>query len=467
MRKNKPLLTELEVVDAGAEGKAVAKKDDIVVFVPYAMPGDIVDVQVNKKRRKYMEGYIVKYHKKSEKHQEPFCAHFGTCGGCKWQHMAYPDQLFYKEKQVKDNLERIGGISVDTLRPIIPSEKSIYYRNKLEFTFSDRRWIHEGEPKLEDGDPDMLGLGFHVPRFFDKIEDVKHCFLMEEPSNEIRLETRKYAVEHKIPFYNYRIREGYLRNLVIRKSTTNDWMVNLVIGDEDATQAKQLLDHLQEKFPQINSMFYTINLKVNDSLADLEATYYQGKAFMVEAMEDFTFRVGPMSFYQTNPEQAYKLYCQARAMADLQGDELVYDLYTGTGTIALFMAPKAKKVIGVEYVEEAVAAAKENAERNNIDNVEFLAGDMSKVFNHDFVNRYGAPDVVVTDPPRAGMHPDVVKQLLGLKPEKIVYVSCNPATQARDVSLMKDFYDVKAIQPVDMFPQTHHVENIMLLHRKK
>jgi 23S rRNA (uracil1939-C5)-methyltransferase len=467
MRKNKPLLTEIEITDAGAEGKAVARTGERVVFVPYAMPGDVVDIQVTKKRRRYMEGKVVHFHKKSPRHQEPFCAHFGACGGCKWQHMSYEDQLFYKEKQVRDNLQRIGSIDTGDMLPILASEKPVYYRNKLEFTFSHKRWIHSGEPMLEEGAPEHKGLGFHMPGFFDKIEDIRHCYLMEEPSNTIRLEAKKFAVENGYVFYDLRSKKGYLRNLVVRKSTSGDWMVNLVIGEDNPQQAKALLDHLQEKVPQITSLFYTINLKVNDSLSDLSATHYRGKSYMTEKMEDLSFKVGAMSFYQTNAAQALRLYDAVRTFAALQGDEVVYDLYTGAGTIALFLARQAAKVVGIEYVQEAVNDAVENARHNNISNVAFRAGDMMKVFDDAFIAAHGHPDVIVTDPPRAGMHPDVVQRILMLQPGKIVYVSCNPATQARDVAVMQESYEVKAIQPVDMFPQTHHVENIILLQRRE
>lgn len=460
------MLKEVEIVDAGAEGKAVGKTDEKVVFVPFAMPGDVVDVQVTKKRRRYMEGKIIAFHKKSERHQKPFCKHFGTCGGCKWQHMSYTDQLFYKEKQVKDNLERIGKVDISGMQPILGSERDVYYRNKLEFTFSHRRWIHEGEPVFEQGSPEEKGLGFHIPGFFDKVEDIEHCYLMAEPANKIRLAARKFAVDNGYVFYDLRKKEGYLRNLVIRMSTTGDVLVNLVVGSQDVEPAKALLDYLQQTVPEITSLFYTINEKVNDSLSDLEATHYSGKKYITEHMEDLVFRVGPMSFYQTNAPQAYRLYSVARDFAGLKGNELVYDLYTGTGTIALFLAKYARKVVGVEYVEEAVAAARSNAELNNVSNVDFVAGDMAKVFNDEFVDKYGAPDVIVTDPPRAGMHPGVVEQILELHPEKVVYVSCNPATQARDLEMMSHDYEVANIQPVDMFPQTHHVENIVLLQRK-
>lgn len=465
-KRNKPLLTNLTITDAGSEGKAVAKHNEKVVFVPYAMPGDVVDVQVTKKRKKYMEGKVVHFHQKSSRHQEPFCEHFGTCGGCKWQHMSYEDQLFYKEKQVKDNLERIGRIDVSGISPIMASEKATYYRNKLEFTFSHKRWIHQDEPIMEDGDPRQKGLGFHIPGFFDKIEDVKHCYLMQEPSNGIRLEAKKFAVENGYSFYDLRNKTGFLRNLIIRVSTTGDLLVNLVIGNPEPDKAKALLDHLKLKYPEITSLFYTINEKVNDSLTDLQATHYRGPKMMTEKMEDLYFHVGPMSFYQTNANQAYRLYDKVREFADLKGDEVVYDLYTGAGTIALFMARYAKKVVGVEYVEDAVKDAVNNANLNGIKNTAFVAGDMARVFDEDFVNTHGKADVIITDPPRAGMHPDVVKRIMEIAPEKVVYVSCNPSTQARDVEVLKEKYVIRKIQPVDMFPQTHHVENIMLLQRE-
>lgn len=467
-KRRQPIILEnVEISDAGAEGKAIARVNDKVVFVPYAIPGDVVDIRITRKRKKYMEGKIVTFHKKSDKRITPFCSHFGVCGGCKWQHMSYSDQLYYKQKQVKDNLERIGGIDASEIHPIIGSEKETYYRNKLDFSFTHKRWIHDDEPNYEDQSPEVQGLGFHIPGFFDKIEDIKHCYLMKDPMNAIRLSAKQFAIENQLSFYDYRNNEGYLRGLVIRCSVTNDWMINLVIHSEDTAPGERLLQHLIDTFPQITSAFYTVNMKLNDSFTDLEATHYFGKEWMTEQMEELEFRVGPLSFYQTNHEQAYKLYKKTREFANLKGDELVYDLYTGTGTIALFVSGKAKKVVGVEYVEDAVKDAKKNAKLNGIDNVEFLAGDMAKVFNKDFVNKYGKPDVIITDPPRAGMHPDVIKQILQLSPKKVIYVSCNPATQARDIKLLNEKYQVKDIQPVDMFPHTHHVENIALLETRE
>ncbi len=464
MKKRKPIILEnVEIVDAGAEGKAIARVNDKVVFVPYAVPGDVVDIRVTKKRKKYMEGKILSFHKHSDKKITPFCSHFGVCGGCKWQHMSYEDQLYYKQKQVKDNLERIGGIDASNMLPIIGAEQEKYYRNKLDFSFSSKRWIHDGEPSYDDDAPEVKGLGFHIPGFFDKIEDIKHCYLMKDPMNDIRLSVKQFAIENNISFYDYRTNEGYLRGLVIRCSITNDWMINLVIHSEDTTAGEKVLQHLIDTFPQITSAFYTVNMKLNDSFNDLEATHYYGKEWMTEKMDDLIFHVGPLSFYQTNHEQAYKLYKKTKELADLKGDELVYDLYTGTGTIALFVSDKAKKVVGVEYVEEAVIDARKNAKLNGVEDITFIAGDMAKVFNQQFVNEHGKPDVIITDPPRAGMHPDVIQQILDLSPEKIVYVSCNPATQARDIKLLSEKYDVKEIQPVDMFPHTHHVENIALL----
>ncbi|MCF8309218.1 MAG: 23S rRNA (uracil(1939)-C(5))-methyltransferase RlmD [Bacteroidales bacterium] len=465
-RRKKPLLEQVTITDAGSEGKSIGRANEKVVFVPFAAPGDVVDIQVTKKRKSYYEGKVVRFHQKSPRRVEPFCEHFGVCGGCKWQHMSYEDQLFYKQKQVTDNLERIGKMDTSFVSSILPSPNDRYYRNKLEFSFSDRRWIDAGEPNLEPDSREHLGLGFHIPGLFDKVEDVKHCYLMEEPANKIRLETKRYTLENGYTYYNPRKWEGLLRNLVIRTTNTGDVLVNLVVKDADKEKVFPLLDHLADTFPEITSLFYTVNPKKNDSLSDLEATHYSGKDHIIEQMEDLYFKIGPLSFFQTNSQQAYRLYQVVRDFASLRGGETVYDLYTGTGTIANFIAKNAGKVVGVEYVEDAIKDARENAVRNNIDNTEFVAGDMMKIFDDTFVANHGKPDVVITDPPRAGMHPDVVHQLNDLAPGRIVYVSCNAATQARDVNMMLDRYRVKAIQPVDMFPQTHHVENVLLLEKK-
>lgn len=464
-KQNRELET-IEIIDAGSEGKAVGKTGEKVIFVPFAMPGDVVDLVITKRRKSYLEGSIKQFRKKSPRRIEPFCEYFGTCGGCKWQHMTYEDQLFFKQKQVKDNLERIGGIDTSMMADIIASPSERYYRNKLEFSFSDRRWIFPNEP---DGIKNEPGLGFHVPRIFDKVIDIRQCYLMAEPSNKIRNWIKDYAVQNALSFYNPRKWEGLLRTLVIRISSSGDVLINLVVNtfrENEKKQTFQLLADLQETFPEITALFYTVSDKKNDSLSGLEATHFSGEKHIMETMEDLKFRVAPMSFYQTNSHQAFELYRIAREFANLKGNEHVYDLYTGAGTIALFMARQAKHVTGIEYVPEAISDARENARFNGIENATFIHGDMAKVFNRELIATHGHPDIVIVDPPRAGMHPDVVKQLLDSSPERIVYVSCNPATQARDLKLMKETYRILKIQPVDMFPQTHHVENIVLLEKK-
>jgi len=469
-----PLFEKVEIIDAGSDGKAVARVDDRVVFVPFAAPGDVADVQAYKKRRSYFEAKLVKIHKESEYRVTPECSHFGLCGGCKWQHMSYESQLQFKQKQVKDALERIAKVPCEKFFPIIGSEKQYYYRNKLEYTFSDRRWLTDFDPSKEEGGPeDMNGLGFHLPGMFDKILDIDHCYLQRDPSNAIRLAVKKYALEHGMSFYNVRKWEGLLRNIIIRTSRNGNLMV-IVVFREETDKNKGLLAFLGEEFPEITSLMYVINDKKNDTINDLEVKLFAGEPFIVEEMippgnrkEPLTFRIGPTSFYQTNPEQAQKLYETAYGFAGFKGDEVVYDLYTGAGTIASFVAPSVKKVIGVEYVEEAVKDAYDNMELNGIANVEFYAGDLAKVLDEEFIGTHGKPDVVITDPPRAGMHEKVVRQILNAAPEKIVYVSCNPATQARDIALLHEKYDVLKVQPVDMFPQTHHVENVVLLKRRK
>jgi len=468
-----PLFENVEIIDAGSDGKAVARAGEKVVFVPFAAPGDIVDIQVFKKRRSYFEGKVVKIHKDSEHRVQPECSHFGLCGGCKWQHLSYETQLHYKEKQVKDAIERIAKVPFQEFLPIIKSEKQYYYRNKLEFTFSNRRWLTEMDPSKEEGGPENLdGLGFHLPGMFDKILDIEHCYLQREPSNAIRLAVREYALENKLSFYNVRNWEGLLRNIIIRTSRNGDLMV-IVIFREETKKNNGLLEFLSDKFPEITSLMYVINGKKNDTINDLEVKLFKGDPFIVEEMippdktnKALKFKIGPTSFYQTNPEQAQKLYEVAYEFAGFKGDELVYDLYTGAGTIASFVAPSVKKVIGIEYVEEAVKDARENMQLNGIKNVEFYSGDLAKVLNEEFIKQHGKPDIIITDPPRAGMHDKVVKQILEAEPEKIVYVSCNPATQARDIALLNEKYDLIKVQPVDMFPQTHHVENVVLMKKR-
>ncbi len=475
-RKKRPLpfFEDVEITDAGAEGKAIARVNERVLFVPFAAPGDVVDVQVFKKRKSYFEGQIKAIKKYSEYRTQPKCEHFGLCGGCKWQHLDYEYQKSFKQKQVKDSLDRIAKVPYPPIQPILGADKIYYYRNKLEFTFSNRRWLTDLDTPLEEGGvTDIQGLGFHLPGKFDKILDIQHCYLQQDPSNDIRLAVKAFAVENGMTFYNAREQNGFLRNMIIRTATSGDLMVVIVFGEKKSDQIEKLMGFLADKFPEISSLMYVINTKQNDSIHDLDAVLFNGKDHNLEIMpaalstqEDLHFKVGPKSFYQTNPEQAWKLYKTAHDFANFKGDELVYDLYTGTGTIALFIARSVKKVVGIEYVEEAVQDAHKNAADNAIDNVEFHWGDMAKLLDEDFIAAHGKPDVLLTDPPRAGMHPKVIEQILKAEPEKIVYISCNPATQARDVALLSEKYEIRKIQPVDMFPQTHHVENVILLHLK-
>ena len=465
-----PFFEKAEITDAAAEGKSITRIDERVIFVPFSAPGDIVDIQVYKKRKSYLEGRITKFHTYSKQRVEPRCSHFGLCGGCKWQHVAYENQLINKQKQVKDNFDRIAKVPVGEFLPIIGADNEYYYRNKLEYTFSDRRWLTDLDaPKEEGGPTDTNGLGFHLPGMFDKILDIEHCYLQKDPSNNIRLAIKEYALENGLEFFNVRNHEGFLRNLIIRTSSTGDLMVIVVFRYDDLDIA-DFLQAIADKFPEITSLMYVINEKLNDTIWDLEVKLFKGKPYLYEEMkpaiagsDNLKFNIGPVSFYQTNPEQAFKLYKAAFDFADFSGNELVYDLYTGTGTIAAFISGSVKKVIGIESVKEAVAGAKENAALNNIDNVEFFVGDMLRILTPEFISANGKPDIIITDPPRVGMHVKVVQQILDTEPEKIVYVSCNPATQARDIALLSEKYDVIKSQPVDMFPQTHHVENVALL----
>jgi len=464
-KKELPVFEKMEIIDAGSEGKAVGKVDERVVFVPYVIPGDIVDVKTYKKRKSYFEGEAIHFHKYSEKRVEPKCEHFGVCGGCKWQNMNYGDQLFYKQKQVEDNLKRIGKFEMPEIQPIIPSKNIFFYRNKLEFTFSNKRWLTDFSRDVNFEDENMNGLGFHIPGIFDRILDLDNCYLQDEPSNSIRLAVKKYADENKLDYYDVRKWSGFLRNLLIRNTSIGELMVILVVNYDDPEKIFGLLDYIYEKFPEITSLNYVVNQKKNDTISDLEIKLYKGQTHITERMEGLKFKIGPVSFYQTNSLQAYELYKVARKFAGFMGDELVYDLYTGTGTIANFIAAKVSKVVGIESVPASIENAIENSEINNITNTSFFAGDIAKVLDENFVQENGMPDVIITDPPRAGMHEKVIKQILKIAPEKIVYVSCNPATQARDITLLSEKYEVKKIQPVDMFPQTHHVENVMLLER--
>ncbi len=467
-RKNKilPLFENVEILDAGAEGKAVARVDNMVVFVPFVVPGDIVDIKAVAKKRHFYEGKVVKFHHYSEKRVQPFCEHFGVCGGCKWQNMAYSDQLIYKQKQVQDHFARIGKFDFPEVREIIPSEKTRYYRNKLEYTFSSKRWLTD-EQRIEDIDQSsMNAAGFHYPGFFDKVVDISACHLQPEPTNGIRLAIKTYALEHELTFHDARHWTGFLRNLIVRTSSTGGIMAILVVGYRDQPIIDDLLLFIEKKFPEITSLMYVVNEKKNDTISDLKIELYKGDPFIMEEMEGLKFKIGPISFYQTNSEQAYKLYSVARQFAGLTGNEVVYDLYTGTGTIANFIARNTQKVVGIEYVPEAIEDAKVNSLLNGIGNTEFLAGDMVKVLTPEFIEIHGIPDVIITDPPRAGMHPKVVDQIILTGAPKVVYVSCNPATQARDIAQMNDTYQVTAIQPVDMFPHTHHVENVVLLEKR-
>ena len=453
------------IADAGAEGMAVARVEGMVVFVPFVVPGDVVDIQLYKKKRNYAEGRAVKFHSLSELRVEQKCPHFGVCGGCKWQTMSYAAQLEAKQRQVRDNMVRLGGVDCSGMRPICGSEEMYYYRNKLEFTFSNRAW--RTQEQMDSGEVNEWGaLGFHIPQLFDKVLPIEHCVLQSEPSNDIRLAVRDYALGNGLECYDIRNHTGFLRNLVIRCSSTGAWMVIVVVAQDDKDRLFPLLDMLKVRFPQITSLQYIINTKLNDSYGDLEVVTYSGEDHIEEQMEGYAggkalrFIINPKSFYQTNSRQAQRLYSFVAEMAELQPTDTLYDLYTGTGTIALFLADKCKKVVGIEYVEEAIADARINAKLNGFDNTTFYAGDMAKVLTSDFIAQNGSPDVVVTDPPRAGMHEKVVEQLLETAPRKIVYVSCNPATQARDLQLLSAKYDVQRIQPVDMFPHTQHVENV-------
>ncbi|MBK0404568.1 23S rRNA (uracil(1939)-C(5))-methyltransferase RlmD [Adhaeribacter sp. BT258] len=445
-----------------AEGKCLVRYQNLVVFVKDVAPGDVVDLQVTKKRKSYLEAKAVKFHEYSDVRVQPFCEHFGVCGGCKWQHIGYETQLFYKQKQVKDNLERIGKVATADMLPILPSDQLSYYRNKLEFTFSNNRWLTYEQIK-SGAEFDRNALGFHIAQRFDKIIDVQHCYLQPSPSNEIRLAVSEYARVNNLVFFDLIRMEGFLRNLIIRTANTGELMVIVQLGREEEENRIALLNFLLEKFPQITSLHYVINTKGNETFHDLDVVCYHGAPYIHESMEGLRFRVGPKSFYQTNSTQAYELYKLTREFADLTGKENVYDLYTGAGTIANFVARQAKQVIGVEYVPSAIEDAKINSEINAITNTHFYAGDMKDVLNDELFAKHGRPDVIITDPPRAGMHPDVIKMLLEVHAPKIVYVSCNPATQARDVEMLSEKYTVTKIQPVDMFPQTHHVENIVQL----
>jgi 23S rRNA (uracil1939-C5)-methyltransferase len=459
------VLQNVRITDIGAEGNAIARFDNQVVFVPMLIPGDIVDISIIRKRRRYMEGSVVRFHEYSADRIKPRCGHFGVCGGCKWQHLPYHLQLFYKEKQVKDNLTRIAKVEIPEINPIIGSSEIFYYRNKLEYTFSDRRWLTREEIISDTNFIREDALGFHIPGLFDKVLDIKECHLQPDPSNAIRDAVRRFARKRAFSFFNLREHNGFLRNLVIRNTSDGRVMVIVVFYLDEKERIERLMDFLASEFQQISSLYYIINTKWNDSLADQQPVLYGGADHLLEEMEGLRFRIGPKSFYQTNTKQSLRLYKAVKEFAGLTGNEIVYDLYTGAGTIANYIADSARKVVGIEYIEEAVKDAKENSRINKITNTNFFAGDIRLVLNEQFISLNGKPDVIITDPPRAGMHKDVVKSVISVSPEKVVYISCNPATQARDIAIMSDHYMVKRIQPVDMFPHTHHVENIILLER--
>ena len=467
-RKNhRQKFENIEVIDAGAKGKSIAKAPDgKVIFINNAVPGDIVDVQTTKKRKAFYEGSAIEFHKLSDKRTTPQCKHFGTCGGCKWQFMSYDSQLAYKENEVINNLKRLGKIELPEVSPILGSKDQYFYRNKMEFSFSDSRWLTLDEIKSSEEIDNRNALGFHMPGMWDKILDIDKCHLQEDPSNAIRTKVKQFATENNLPFFNQRKQEGLLRTLMIRITSTKEIMVLIQFFYDDQEKRELLLNYILKEFPEITSLQYVINEKGNDTIYDQEVICYGGRDYIEEEMEGLRFKINAKSFYQTNSKQAYELYKVTRDFAGLSGDELVYDLYTGTGTIAQFVAKKAKKVIGVEAVPEAIEDAKVNAKNNAIDNVDFFVGDMKKVFTQGFIEQHGVPDVVITDPPRDGMHKDVVAQLLHISPSKIVYVSCNSATQARDLALLDSTYKVTKVQPVDMFPQTYHVENVVLLEKR-
>jgi len=465
-KKEFPLLEKVRITDIGAEGNALARVDNMVVFVPMLIPGDVVDIKVIRKRKKYIEGKVVRFHEYSSDRINPRCIYFGTCGGCRWQHLPYPLQLKYKEKQVCDNLKRIGKIDLPYISPIIGSKEEYLYRNKLEYTFSDKRWLTDEEVKSGIRFGKEPALGFHIPGLFDKVLDIAECHLQPEPSNSIKNSVRKYAIENGLSFFDLKEQKGFLRNIVIRNAMDGSIMVILVFFHEDEEKRKGVMDFLVAEHPQITSLQYIINPKKNSSLTDQDPVLYKGSDYLTEEIDGLKFRIGAKSFYQTNTKQAITLYRITREFAGLSGKEIVYDLYTGTGTIANYLAGSAQKVVGIEYVEEAVKDAGINSGINNITNTIFFSGDMKEVLTEKFISDNGRPDVVITDPPRAGMHEDVVKAIIQAQPEKVVYVSCNPSTQARDILLMSQCYYVDKVQPVDMFPHTHHVENVVLLIRK-
>ena len=465
-RKELPLLEGVTITGVAAEGKAMAKVDGMALFVPFAAPGDVADIQITRKKNNFAEGRVVRFQQLSSLRSEPFCQHFGVCGGCKWQHLPYEEQLRYKQQQVEDSLTRIGKVELPAITPILGAPQTTFYRNKMEYTFSDKRWLTNEEVRSNKEFGQMNALGFHIPGMYDKVLDIQKCWLQDDLANRIRNSVRGYCLEYDYSFFDLRNQGGLMRTLLIRNSSIGEWMVIVVFFEDDREKIEGLMDYLASEFPQITSLLYIINQKANDTITDQEVLVWKGRDHIIEEMEGLQFRIGPKSFYQTNSEQAHHLYEVARSFAQLTGEERVYDLYTGTGTIANFVARNAREVIGIEYVEEAIADAKINSEINGIGNTRFYAGDMKNVLTAEFIAEQGRPDVVITDPPRAGMHDDVVQAILLAAPKRIVYVSCNPATQARDLNLLDTAYWVTRVQPVDMFPHTRHVENVVLLEKR-
>lgn len=465
MGKKTEIISRASIVDMAAEGKCIARVNEKVVFVDHAAPGDVADLRIVKKKKNYNEAVVIHFHEYSTLRAQPFCAHYGVCGGCKWQHLDYEMQLLLKHRQVVDSLERIAKVSFPAVQPVIRAEHTDFYRNKLEFTFSNRKWLTREQ--VDSGEAiDRNALGFHLPGRFDKVLDIETCYLQTDPSNDIRLALKAFAIENNLEFYDVLEHKGFLRNLVIRTASTGQIMAIVQVAQDDQEKIQKTMNFLVSRFPSLSSLFYVVNTKKNDSYFDQELILFYGEAYIVERMEDLEFRIGPKSFFQTNPEQALKLYSTTREFAGLTGKEIVYDLYTGTGSIAQFIARNAAKVIGVESIPEAVADAQVNSSLNGIKNTVFFAGDTAEILSEDFVRAHGKPDVVITDPPRAGMHADVIKKLLELEAERIVYVSCNPATQARDAAELDKKYMIQSVQPVDMFPHTHHVENVILFKRR-
>jgi 23S rRNA (uracil1939-C5)-methyltransferase len=465
-KKKLPIIKQVTITDIAAQGKALARIDNFVTFVPNALPGDIVDILITRRRKSYQEGFAVHFHSLSGKRTPPFCEHFGTCGGCKWQDLKYSEQLYYKQKEISDILSRIGKIPFPEPRPIIGASSEKFYRNKLEFTFSNRRWLSPQEIKEEGKITEKNGLGFHIRTKFNRILDLKNCYLQPEPSNSIRQTIREFTAKRSFSYFDMLNHSGLLRNLIIRTTSTGEVMVALIFFENDKNAINEILSHIRNVYPEVTSIMYAINTKLNDSIFDLDFALFAGKDHIIEKMENLEFRIGPKSFFQTNTEQGLVLYRLVKDYAGLTGSETVYDLYTGTGTIAVFLAGLARKIIGIESVGEAVHDAQLNSSLNKTINTTFICGDIKDVLNKELYSKEGYPDVIITDPPRAGMHTDVVKSILMASPQKIIYVSCNPATQARDISLLSEQYEITRVQPVDMFPQTYHVENLVLLEKK-